>query len=75
MTTQKTTNYETKLMTQTEAAIYLGTTVGTLNTWRNHSKKDENQKKIPYVKWGRCIRYRREDLDTWVESQTVNKQQ
>lgn len=48
-------------MNQQQAAEYLGTTVGTLNTWRNTGKN-----KIPYFKWGRCIRYRKEDLDAFV---------
>ena len=55
------------LFTQKEAAAYLGTTVGTLNTWR-HSGKDT----IPYVRWGNRIRYRKEDLDAWIEAQLVS---
>lgn len=47
-----------KLMNQAEAAKYLGTTVGTLNTWRHYGKQ-----KIPYIKWGNRIRYRKTDLD------------
>ena len=46
------------LMTQKEAAEYLHTTVGTLNTWRHYGKD-----KIPFVRWGNRIRYRKEDLD------------
>ena len=56
------------LMSQAEAAEYLGTTVGTLNSWRHYRKH-----KIPFVRWGNRIRYRREDLDAWIESQTENK--
>lgn len=55
------------LFTQKEAAAYLGTTVGTLNTWRHYGKD-----KIPYVRWGNRIRYRKEDLDTWIEAQLVS---
>ena len=50
-----------KLMTQKETAVYLGTTVGSLNTWRATGKH-----KIPYIIWGRSIRYRKEDLDAWI---------
>ena len=53
------------LMTQKEAAAYLGTTVGTLNTWRHYGKD-----KIPFVRWGNRIRYRKEDLDTWIAANT-----
>ena len=55
------------LMNQEEAAIYLGTTVGTLNSWRHYGKY-----KIPFVRWGNRIRYRKEDLDAWIESQCEN---
>ena len=60
------------LMTQKEAADYLGTTVGTLNTWRHYGKD-----KIPFVRWGNRIRYRKEDLDAWIQTQIVqpNNQQ
>ncbi len=51
------------LLTQKEAAKYLGTTVGTLNTWRHYGKD-----KIPFVRWGNRIRYRKEDLDAWIEN-------
>lgn len=55
------------LMTQKEAVAYLGTTVGTLNTWRHYGKD-----KIPYVRWGNRIRYRKADLDAWIQGQLVS---
>lgn len=51
------------LMDQRAAATYLGTTVGTLNSWRHYGKN-----KIPFVRWGSRIRYRKEDLDAWILS-------
>lgn len=59
---------ESKLMNQAEAALYLGTTVPTLNTFRCTGKNT-----IPFVRWGRCIRYRKEDLDKWIESHLENQ--
>lgn len=56
------------LMNQQEAAAYLGTTVGTLNTWRHYGKQ-----KIPFVRWGNRIRYRREDLDAFIIKNLENK--
>lgn len=56
-----------KLMTQKETAAYLGTTVGSLNTWRATGKH-----KIPYIIWGRSIRYRKEDLDAWIAEHSKN---
>lgn len=55
------------LLTQKEAADYLGTTIGTLNTWHHYGKD-----KIPFVRWGNRIRYRKEDLDAWIQSHVVN---
>lgn len=57
---------KTVLMTQREAATYLGTTVGTLNSWRHYGKD-----KIPFVRWGNRIRYRQEDLDVWITEHIV----
>lgn len=51
------------LLSQKEAAEYLGTTVGTLNTWRHYGKNT-----IPFVRWGNRIRYRKSDPDTWIEN-------
>ena len=56
------------LMSQKEAAAYLGTTVGTLNAWRCTGKE-----KIPFVRWGNRIRYRREDLDAWIAIHSENQ--
>ena len=54
------------LLTQQEVAKYLGTTVGTLNVWRHLGRNA-----IPFVRLGRSIRYRKEDLDTWIDSHVV----
>lgn len=58
---------EKLLLTQEEAAKYLNTTVGTLNSWRHYGKQ-----KIPFVHWGNRIRYRKSDLDVWISSQIEN---
>ncbi|MDR1691340.1 MAG: helix-turn-helix domain-containing protein [Rickettsiales bacterium] len=50
-----------QLLNQKEAAEYLGTTVGTLNSLRHYGKNT-----IPFVRWGNRIRYRKEDLDAWI---------
>lgn len=55
------------LMTQKEAATYLDTTVGTLNSWRHYGKNT-----IPFVNWGNRIRYRKEDLDAWIAEHLQN---
>ena len=55
------------LMDQPAAAAYLGTTVGTLNTWRHYGKQ-----KIPFMRWGNRIRYRKEDLDAFIAKNIEN---
>ena len=54
------------LLDQKEAAEYIGTTVNTLNTLRHYGKS-----RIPFVRWGNRIKYRKEDLDAWIESNIV----
>lgn len=58
-----------RLMTPKEAAAYLGTTISSLCNWRHLGRHD-----LPFVRWGRCVRYRREDLDAWIQSHVVAKQ-
>ena len=57
-----------KLLNQRQAAQYLGTTVGTLNSWRHGGKNT-----LPFIRWGNRIRYRKSDLDAWIERQLINK--
>lgn len=54
------------LLTQAEAAKLLGTTVGTLNTWRHQGKT-----LIPYIRWGRRIRYRKCDIEAFLANELV----
>ena len=67
LTKGNTMNTDTILMTQAQAAQYLGTTVGTLNSWRHYGKNT-----IPFVRWGNRIRYRKADLDAWIENNLHN---
>lgn len=55
------------LMSQKEAAAYLGTTVSSMNTLRSKGKSD-----IPFVRWGNRIKYRKEDLDEWIKKHVVD---
>lgn len=54
------------LLSQSDAATYLGTTVGTLNTWRHHGKI-----RLPEIRWGNRIKYRKTDIDAWIEQNTT----
>lgn len=46
------------------AAAYLGCTPDTLRVW-------VSQRRVPHVKVGRLTRFRREDLDAWLDSNLV----
>jgi len=54
-------------MNEREAAKYLGCSPDTLN-------RERCQKRlcIPYFRFGRHIRYRRRELDAWLEKTRVN---
>jgi predicted DNA-binding transcriptional regulator AlpA len=52
-------------LTEHDVARELGLSVKTMSNWRN---RDQGP---PYVKLNRAVRYRRTDLDAWIESRTV----
>ena len=56
--------YHHHLMDIKETSEYLGCTVNTLYSWTS-------QKRIPYVKLGRLVKFDRVDLDKWIEAQKV----
>lgn len=53
------------LFNENEAAAFLDTTAGTLQVWRSTGRYG-----IPFVKIGRSVRYKRADLEAWIESRT-----
>jgi excisionase family DNA binding protein len=57
----------TTYMKETEAAAYLNCAPITL-------AKDRCEQKlgIPFYKLGRCVRYRKDDLDAWMESRRIS---
>lgn len=55
--------FKTKLMTPEEVAEYLSVSVETLNVWRCTKRYN-----LPYIKAGRLVRYREQDLETFVTS-------
>lgn len=57
---------ESELMTREEAADYLSIQTQTLAVWASNGRYN-----IPYIRVGRSVRYRRSDLDRWLESRTV----
>lgn len=53
-------------LTTREAAQYLGLAVSTLNKWRCHGGGPE------FLKLGRAVRYRREDLDAFLATRRLS---
>ena len=56
-----------ELLDNAPAAEYVGVKPHTLEIWRCTGRY-----KIPFVKVGRLVKYRRADLDAWLASRTVN---
>ena len=50
------------VLTTREAAVYLGLAVSTLNKWRCYGNGPQ------FLKLGRVIRYRKDDLDRFLET-------
>jgi excisionase family DNA binding protein len=55
-----------ELLTRTEAADLLGVKPQTLAVWATHGRYG-----LPVVKVGRSVRYRRSDIEAWLERRTV----
>lgn len=55
-----------ELLTRTEAGTYVRTTSQTLARWASTRCFD-----LPFIRVGGLVRYRRSDLDAFLESRTV----
>ena len=55
-----------KLLTQDDVAEMLGVKAATLSVWRSAGRYD-----LPFIRVGRCIRYRAEDVERFIEANTV----
>jgi excisionase family DNA binding protein len=54
------------LLSEDQAAAYLSVRPQTLAVWRSTGRYG-----LPFVRCGRLVRYRRADLDRWLESRLV----
>jgi len=55
--------FKSNLMTPEQVSAYLGVSVETLNVWRCTKRYN-----LPYVKAGRLVRYRIEDVEAFIAS-------
>jgi excisionase family DNA binding protein len=56
-----------ELFDSDQAANYIGVTPGTLEVWRCTKRYH-----IPFIKVGRLVRYRKSELDTFLERRTIH---
>jgi hypothetical protein len=61
---------ETKLLSRTAAANYLGIATHTLAVWQCTARYN-----LPCVKIGRLAKYRKEDLDNFIQRRTTGVDQ
>ncbi len=59
------TSQNTDLLTNDQAADYIGVTPRTLEVWRCTKRYQ-----IPFIKVGRLVKYRKSALDAFLESRT-----
>jgi len=59
-----------KFLTPEEAAAYLGCKPQTLSVWRCTKRYP-----LPFVRIGRLVKYRVEDLDKWIARRTVGAEE
>lgn len=60
-----------ELITEPEAAQALGVSPGTLKGARLHRLKSNPLRDLPHVRIGRCVRYRRCDIEEWINAHVV----
>lgn len=63
-TDQKASDSGSDLLNEAAAAAELNVAPGTLSVWRSTGRY-----KLPFVKVGRLVRYRRADLQAWLDAQ------
>jgi predicted DNA-binding transcriptional regulator AlpA len=59
------------LITEHEAARALGVSPATLKAARLHRLGSNPLRDLPHVRIGRSVRYRRADIEAWIEANTV----
>ena len=59
------------VLTETEAAAYIGVAAITLRRQRSEGPRENRLPLVPFVRVGRNIRYRKRDLDAFLERHLV----
>jgi len=61
-----------KVFTEKEAATYLGMSIGFLRQARMRTKYSRRLWGPPFIKMGRAVRYRPEDLEAYLRARRVD---
>ncbi|MAS10318.1 helix-turn-helix domain-containing protein [Salinisphaera sp.] len=61
-----------QLVTPEHAAKALSVSESTLKAARLHHLKSNPLRDLPYVRIGRSVRYRRSDIEAWIESNVID---
>jgi predicted DNA-binding transcriptional regulator AlpA len=59
------------ILTETEAAVYIGMSRSFLTQDRMNGYRDGRTPGPTFMKLGRAVRYRKDDLDLWLTQQRV----
>lgn len=62
---------EPAVMVEQDAASYIGMSVAYLRQSRMNGNRDGRTPAPPWISIGRSIRYRRDDLDSWLTTRRV----
>lgn len=57
-----------ELYSRSEVAKYLGLSEATLETWACTGRYN-----LPFIKVGRLVRYRKSDIDSWLQKRTTGE--
>ena len=60
-----------ELLTESEAAVYIGMSSSFLNADRSNGPRKSRTKGPIFIKLGRSVRYLKQDLDMWLEQNRV----
>lgn len=65
-------NYtKSDLIKEPEAATALGVSAGTLKAARLQRLQSNPLRDLPHVRIGRSVRYRRADIEAWIDAHTI----
>jgi len=62
---------QVEVLTEVDAAKYIGMSRSFLNADRSNGHRKKRTKGPAFLKLGRCVRYRKDDLDEWLKINRV----